>query len=146
MEINPYQSPAEEWSEPATPIPPLNRLRGPTTGLILLSGMMLISCVLGALIFPFVFVLAPASPVRFERSIQEAVLCFLLLFPNAAVLYGAIQARRAKSYRWAMAAAILACIPFLSPAVFVGIPLGIWLLVVLRRQDVRACFAATSSR
>ncbi len=44
--------------------------------------------------------------------------------------------RRGNRYRMAMAAAVVACIPFLSPWVF----LGIWALVVLCRRDVRAAF------
>jgi hypothetical protein len=57
-------------------------------------------------------------------------------------IFGAICMRRGTNYKVALISAILGCIPFLSPAIYFGIPFGIWALVVLRRPDVRAAFAA----
>ena len=48
--------------------------------------------------------------------------------------------RLGQDYRRAKLAAILSCIPFLSPVMYCDIPFGIWALVVLRRQDVRTEF------
>lgn len=142
MEVNPYQSPAEAASEPVAQEPATRKLRGPTMGLILLSGMSLIGCLLGVLALP-VTVLEKAYllGVIDYQNIGLAVLEFFLILPNSVILYGAYQARKGKAYRWAMAAAILGCIPILSPGLYFGIPLGIWMLIVLRRTDVRACFA-----
>jgi hypothetical protein len=43
--------------------------------------------------------------------------------------------------RWmACAGAILATIPILSPFVFLGIPFGIWALVLLRKENIRTAF------
>jgi hypothetical protein len=39
----------------------------------------------------------------------------------------------------------VASIPVLSPFIWLGIPLGIWAFVVLRRADVRAAFDNTDS-
>jgi len=39
-----------------------------------------------------------------------------------------------------MAAAIVACVPFCSPCVVLGIPFGIWALVVMAKPEVRAAF------
>ena len=41
-------------------------------------------------------------------------------------------------------AAGLACVPFISPAIWIGIPLGIWLSVVLFKKDVAAAFHAAN--
>jgi hypothetical protein len=50
--------------------------------------------------------------------------------------------RRSVHYGRTVAAAIVACIPCLSPWVLLGIPFGIWALVVLCRRDVQAAFDA----
>ncbi|HET6882557.1 MAG TPA: hypothetical protein VFI31_20490 [Pirellulales bacterium] len=44
------------------------------------------------------------------------------------------------SYTWAVVVSCLACVPCLSPFYAVGIPIGIWALVVLRRAEVKAAF------
>ena len=56
------------------------------------------------------------------------------------ILLGAIQMSRLRSYGLAMTASILAIIPCVWSCFIVGIPLGIWALVVLRRPEVRAAF------
>lgn len=69
---------------------------------------------------------------------------FLILMYSASILIfiGAWNMRFGTRYRWAYAAAVLASIPMLTPLFFCGIPLGIWALVVLHREDVKAVFAA----
>jgi len=49
-----------------------------------------------------------------------------------------------ESYRLARLGAILACIPFVTPFVFLGIPFGIWALVLLYDPEVKAAFEAMS--
>jgi hypothetical protein len=52
---------------------------------------------------------------------------------------GAIQMLKLRSYPFALAAAILAVIPW-SAAWILGLPFGIWALVILAKPDVRAIF------
>jgi hypothetical protein len=59
---------------------------------------------------------------------------------SAIVLFGALKMMRLQSFGWAMAAAILAVIPCLSPCCCLGIPFGIWALVVLSKPEVKAAF------
>ena len=61
---------------------------------------------------------------------------------NFYTAYGAWCLRRGIRCWDAFTAAVLACVPFLSPWQFLGIPFGIWALVVLCRRDVRAAFDA----
>ncbi len=57
---------------------------------------------------------------------------------HAFVMLGAVQMWRGKTYGLAVAAGILVMI--LAPVCVLGFPLGIWVLVVLRRREVRELF------
>ena len=70
----------------------------------------------------------------------------LVMLPSLYTAHGAWCMRRMTGYRTAVAASIVACIPFLTPWFVLGIPFGIWALVVLRRKDVRAAFAAAPNQ
>lgn len=56
-------------------------------------------------------------------------------------LVGAYHLHTHRSRKLAFAGAILCCIPCLSPCVFLGIPIGIWALVVLNLEDVKTRFS-----
>ena len=56
------------------------------------------------------------------------------------VIFGALQMKSLSSRSMAMTAAIIACIPCLSPACICGIPLGIWALVVMNDPIVQQAF------
>ena len=64
----------------------------------------------------------------------------LVMAMRAFVFYGALQMRQGRNYGLCMAACIAACIPCFSPCCLVGIPFGVWGLVVLNRADVREGF------
>ena len=56
------------------------------------------------------------------------------------ILWGALRMMKLTSYGLAVAASILAMIPCVSPCCCLGLPFGIWALVVLSRPDVKAAF------
>jgi hypothetical protein len=45
-----------------------------------------------------------------------------------------------QSYGLAMTASIVAMIPCISPCCILGLPFGIWALVILNRPEVKAAF------
>lgn len=59
---------------------------------------------------------------------------------DALVFFGALSLLRVSSYGMAMTGSILAVIPCLSPCCVLGIPFGIWALVVLNDESVKAGF------
>lgn len=61
------------------------------------------------------------------------------LIGAAAIFFGAMKMKDLQSYGLAMTAAILSLIPCFSICC-IGIPFGIWALVVLLNQDVKAAF------
>jgi len=148
--INPYAPPPHtETYERRSPL--LNRLRSPSIGLLVLSLLSLVAgifCLLQLIaivsatlyngwISPFTGIIIPLSRqgdwwIGLIGTVSGAA--------NIVVFRGARCMRNGRKYRLAMIAAILSCIPGLSPAICFGIPFGIWALIVLRRPSVRAAF------
>lgn len=54
--------------------------------------------------------------------------------------------RYMRSLHICRAAAVVACIPFLSPVVVLGIPLGIWAAVVLFQKRTAEEFGHTANK
>ena len=59
---------------------------------------------------------------------------------SSAVVYGATLMLRMRHYSSARLSAVLALAPLCGPCAVLGIPLGIWALVVLVRPEVKAAF------
>jgi uncharacterized membrane protein len=58
----------------------------------------------------------------------------------ALILLGAIKMKKLEAYGWAITASILALVPCISPCCLVGLPIGIWALVVLSKPEVKSAF------
>ncbi len=56
------------------------------------------------------------------------------------ILYGALKMKKLESYGWAMTSSIIAMIPCISPCCLLGLPIGIWALVVLAKPEVKSSF------
>jgi hypothetical protein len=56
------------------------------------------------------------------------------------VLYGALKMQKLSGYGLSLAAAIVALIPCFSPCCLLGLPIGIWALVVLSKPEVKSQF------
>jgi len=55
-------------------------------------------------------------------------------------LAGASKMRSLRSYEFAVTAAVLAMVPCVTPCCLIGLPFGIWALVVLTRPEVKTQF------
>ncbi len=69
-----------------------------------------------------------------------AVFSVIGLIMAVVVFMGASKMKNAESYGFAMAAAIIAMIPCLGPCCLLGLPFGIWALIVLMKPEVKAAF------
>ena len=72
--------------------------------------------------------------------IGNLVAIVLLPIYYGLMLWGAISMLNGKNYAMCMTAAVLACIPLCSPCIVLGIPFGIWSLIVLNDVNVKAAF------
>ena len=70
-------------------------------------------------------------------GMADAGLVFFKVIPALLILFGAFQMLQLRSYAWSIAAAILSIVI----CSLIGLPIGIWALIVLARQDVRETFA-----
>ena len=62
------------------------------------------------------------------------------LLISAFVLYGASKMRKLENHTLSLVTSIVALIPCTSPCCCLGLPIGIWALVVLNRPEVKAHF------
>lgn len=56
------------------------------------------------------------------------------------ILMGAMKMKSLRSYEFSMTAAIVAMLPCVTPCCIIGLPIGIWALVVLRSPAVKSQF------
>jgi hypothetical protein len=64
----------------------------------------------------------------------------IVLAASGLVIFGAIKMRQLQSWGLAMAASIVALLPCLGPCCCVGLPVGIWCLVILNKPEVKSAF------
>jgi hypothetical protein len=115
------------------------QVRGPAAGLVVAGlATLLVSVGVGTICVAY----------GSAQSEVAAVLIWsaLLAFPIGGILVlGGVQMRSLRSYGLAVAAAAVAMMP-LTLGWFLGLPLGLWALLVLRRPEVREAFAAAALR
>jgi hypothetical protein len=57
------------------------------------------------------------------------------------VVWAALQMKELRNWTMSVTASILAMIPCIGPCCLIGIPIGIWSLVVLMKPEVKAVFS-----
>ncbi len=58
----------------------------------------------------------------------------------AFIIYAALRMKELNQYGLCMVASILAMIPCISPCCIIGLPIGIWCLVVLTKPEIKEAF------
>ena len=64
----------------------------------------------------------------------------ILLFVHLFIIFGSIQMLRLNAFSTARLAAVVSVIPFCSPIVVIGIPFGVWALIIMSDSLVRDAF------
>jgi hypothetical protein len=62
------------------------------------------------------------------------------LFVSGFILFAATKMKKLENYGMVLTATILVMVPCISPCCFIGLPFGIWALVVLNQPDVKGAF------
>jgi ABC-type proline/glycine betaine transport system permease subunit len=58
----------------------------------------------------------------------------------AFIIFAALKMKELRQWELSLAASIVAMIPCISPCCILGLPIGIWALVVLLRPEVKEAF------
>jgi hypothetical protein len=80
---------------------------------------------------------------EWAARVQSAgpVLAIVFILASAFVAFGGFKMRSLQSFGLVMAACVVAVIPCLSPCCCLGIPFGIWGLVVMNKPEVKSSFS-----
>ena len=123
------------------------QVSGPATGLlvtgivgIFFAALALIGSILGMGIAPFLRDEIPERYAEFWEGSVGAASAVVGLAVAAFIIFAALKMRELKQWELSLAASIVAMIPCVSPCCILGLPIGIWALVVLMRPDVKEAF------
>jgi hypothetical protein len=137
-ELNPYAAPLltggdapERWS-----------LAIPAMCLLVLSTISATIWLIAGLVQ--IFYTAPAGIA--DDSVGAGVANLFVGIIHAAIGWGAYKMFHRQSLTASWAAAVVASIPIVSPLVILGIPFGIWAVVLLCRSKVRDKFRLPNPR
>ncbi len=127
-----------------------NPVNGPAIGLIITGGLNLVLSLANAAIMAAGVgvnkLQGNLSGSPFEkmdlamRGTMGVIVCLIGFIGGALILAGGIKMRKMETYGLCMAASIVAMIPCVSACCLVGLPIGIWSLVVLSKPEVKAVF------
>ena len=134
--------------------PPKQMVAGPAVGLIVTAGVGALMQVVGMVInlFGVGMGIAGAGAQGHQEMPQwvNAMSGGLGIFFNiiglimsVVVLLGALKMKQLQNYNFAMTATIIAMVPCISPCCWIGLPIGIWALVILVKPEVKAAFQTT---
>ena len=82
-------------------------------------------------------------------SVTEKLPLFIAFCQFGSLLFIAVGAAKMgflESYNLGRMAAILACVPMVSPFVIVGIPFGVWSLRLLSEPEIQHAFQTNANR
>jgi phage FluMu protein Com len=150
-ETNPYQPPAAGGISPIMGEPSaaaLARVSGPAIGLMVTGG---IGITWQMLLIAFNVLQVAVMPQQAGAQANQAIPAMLTggigivfaafsILIGTVIIYGAMQMKGLRSYSLAMTSAILAMVPCFSPCCLLGLPFGIWALVVISSADVKSEF------
>ena len=119
------------------------RLMAPAVGLMVASVVDVLAIL--AIVLFSLRISAAGSDDLTIRTVVFSVIGVASLVHAIALALGAAWMFGLRSHRLAMAAAVVAIIP-LGPGVLISLPCGIWALLVLLTEDVRAAFTGEPAR
>lgn len=124
-----------------------SKVTPPAIAIIVVAGIAIAFCILGLLFNVLGLGLGSLGPMGRDERLGQLVGGTLGLISNAlglivygVALWGAVKMKALQSYGLAVTSAILVMLPCSFCCCFVGIPVGIWALVVLLSADVKSAF------
>jgi hypothetical protein len=123
------------------------QVSGPATGLMVtgivgafFAVITLFISILNLGIAPFIRDEIPEKYAEFWEGSLGAASSIVEIAVAAFIIFAALKMRELKQWELSLAASIVAMIPCISPCCILGLPIGIWALVVLLRPEVKEAF------
>jgi len=148
---NPYATPTAASFQPFEQRRPGAKVMAPAIALLIVG---LLGVAVSLFNVGFAFVRQPQvdpNAPEFIQAMQRGVtgpvaaaIQGMFVLVNLIIIGGALQMLRFRSWGLALAASILAMVNFGSCCCGLGLPVGIWSLVVLASSDVKAAFLAAA--
>jgi hypothetical protein len=122
------------------------KVNGPAVGLVILAILGFILQVLSLILNLVGASFLPNRQMQGEPwanmfsgagAVVGAVIGILM---SGLILFGAIKMKKLENYGLAMTSSIIAMIPCISPCCLIGLPIGIWAVVVLSKPEVKSAF------
>jgi len=115
------------------------KVKRPAVGLLLTGILNWVGIAAGLLILtPLLAAKHPVTARAFTEDLLWVVAPIAIL-GSGLIIFAALKMMRLEAYRWAVAGSILAII--ITPGNIIGLPIGVWALVILTSPQVKAAFA-----
>src|ERR1051325_2225971 len=130
--------PPMEYQTPPTGGDPAGQVKGPAIFLVVVGAIGIVLQILGLLMNLLGIGLAAAgggggggaTGFAMMRGGIGAVLSVVEILVGVVIVVGAMKMQKLQNYNLAMAAAVIAMIPCVSPCCLIGLPAGIWAIVI----------------
>jgi hypothetical protein len=121
--------------------PPSDAVKGPAMFLMAVGGLILVGNAFGFLwsLLTSFGIVAHFGFFPFMNGIMGILQSCFSLIIGGVVAFGGFKMMKLQNYNLAMAAAVLALIPC-SVCCLIGLPAGIWALIILMKPEVKAAF------
>jgi len=142
----------KESSSPSQEI--VNQVSGPSIGLLITGIIGIISSIgtLISLIIGISFLSIPRFyselpediPINIEELFQGSFAMgssLVGIIVAVFIIFAALKMKELEQWGLALTASILAMIPCISPCCIIGLPIGIWCLVVLTKPEIKNAFS-----
>jgi len=139
---------SKEQMPPPMIAEPSRQVLGPSTGLLvtgILGGIIELTVLIAEIIGRSFKALwldeIPGDFVEFFESGFSIASALIGILVAAFIIYASLKMKDLNLWGLCVVASILAMIPCISPCCIVGLPIGIWCLVVLMRPEVKNAFS-----
>jgi len=142
-------SPGAPPAMPSMPTPgpqAAERVQGPAIGLMVVAvvgGLLQIASLVMRVVAPAILASGRMPNQAWANMFSGTigvVAAVIGLLVSGVIFLGAMKMKSLESYGLAMGASIIAMIPCFSPCCLLGLPIGIWALVVLSKPEVKTAF------
>ena len=117
-------------------------VRGPAIGLIVTSAVGVVSHVANLLIrvLGLSFAVLGDNRMGMFSGARGVIMSVIAISTAGLVVFAATQMMKLSKYNLCLAGTVIAMVPCTSPCCCLGLPIGIWALVVLLKPEVKQAF------